>query len=100
MVKNLRPNLSSTKVNASPRKLSQVHTSGWPNEKQVERKSQTCIDLRRLASPFGQGLTMKYSLGVVFDPKKYQLLTVFSQGSTLFLNMPQKSSDWLQLIAN
>ena len=36
----LRPNLSSTKVNAS----------GWPNETQVERKSKTCVDLRvRLA---------------------------------------------------
>ena len=44
-VKNLRPNLSSTKVNASQRKSSQVLASGWPNETQVERKSQT----------FGQG---------------------------------------------
>ena len=46
-------------VNASSRKLSQVHASGWPNETQVERKSQTCVDLRRLASPFGQGFSWK-----------------------------------------
>ena len=31
----LRPNLTSTKVNASPRKSSQVNASGWPNETQV-----------------------------------------------------------------
>ena len=32
---DLRPNLSSTKVNASPRKSSQAYASGWPNETQV-----------------------------------------------------------------
>ena len=49
-VKNLCPNLSSTKVNASQRKLMQVDTSGWPNETQVECKSKTCIELQvRLA---------------------------------------------------
>ena len=42
----LRPNLSSTKVNASQRKLMQVDASGWPNETQVERRSKACIDLR------------------------------------------------------
>ena len=30
---------------------SEVNTSGWPNETQVERKSRTCLDLRvRLAN--------------------------------------------------
>ena len=29
---------------------------GWPNETQVEGKSKTCVDLRRLVSPFGQDL--------------------------------------------
>ena len=39
----LRPNLTSTKVDAS----------GWPNETQVERNSKTCAELRvRLASGF------------------------------------------------
>ena len=42
---DLPTNLSSTKVIAS----------GWPNETHVELKSKTCVDLRRLASPFGQG---------------------------------------------
>ena len=36
---------SSTKVNTSP------------NKTQEERKFSTCVDLRRLASPFGQGFT-------------------------------------------
>ena len=33
------------------------NASGWPNElaTQVEGKSRTLVDLRRLASPFGQG---------------------------------------------
>ena len=38
-VKNLCP------IWAQP-KSTQVHASGWPNETQVERKSQTCVDLR------------------------------------------------------
>ena len=42
-------NSSSTKVNVSHRKSSQVGG-------QTKRKSKTCIDLRRLGSPFGQGL--------------------------------------------
>ena len=41
----LHPNLSLTKVYASPRKSTQVHASGWPNEMQVERKSKTCVYL-------------------------------------------------------
>ena len=49
----LHPNLSSTKVHASPRKSLQVHASGWSNETQVK-------NLRRLASPFCQGfMTLK-----------------------------------------
>ena len=42
----LRPNVSSTKVNASPHKSMQVDASGWPNETQAERKFKTCVDLR------------------------------------------------------
>ena len=42
----LRSNLSSTKVNESPRKSMQVDASGWPNETQVERRSKACMDLR------------------------------------------------------
>ena len=38
---NLRTNLSSTKVHVSP-----SIPSGWPNERQVERKSKTGVDLR------------------------------------------------------
>ena len=38
----------SKQVHARPRKSTQVHASGWPNETQVQ-------NLRRLASPFGQG---------------------------------------------
>ena len=49
----LRTNLSSIKVNASHRKSAQV--GGQTKRKLVERKSKTCVDLRRLASPFGQG---------------------------------------------
>ena len=41
----LHPNLSLTKVYTSPRKSTQVHASGWPNEMQVERKSKTCVYL-------------------------------------------------------
>ena len=47
MVKKLA---SKFELDQSQRKSTQVHTSGWPNEMQVERKSQTCVDLRvRLA---------------------------------------------------
>ena len=56
MVKNLRPNLSSTKVNASPRKSSQVDASP---RKWVAKRSASWTqvqNLRRIASPFGQGL--------------------------------------------
>ena len=45
-VKDLHPNVRSTKANASRCKSMQVDTSGWPNKTQVERKSKTCIDLR------------------------------------------------------
>ena len=46
----LRPNLSLTKINASPHKSMQVDLTGWPNETQVELKSKTCVNLRvRLA---------------------------------------------------
>ena len=38
---NLRTNLSSTKVHVRP-----SIPSGWPNERQVERKSKTGVDLR------------------------------------------------------
>ena len=33
-------------LDQSQRKSSRVHTSGWPNETQVERKLKTCVDLR------------------------------------------------------
>ena len=35
----------------------QIIASGRTNETQVEHKSKTCVDLRRLASPFGQSST-------------------------------------------
>ena len=53
---DLHTNLSSTKVDASHCRSSQVNPSGWPNETQVE-----CIlvkNLGQLASPFGQGLKL------------------------------------------
>ena len=56
---NLRTNLSSTKVNASPRKSSQVHTSPrkWVAKRNAswmsKQKSKTYVDLRVR----GQGLT-------------------------------------------
>ena len=36
--------------------LDQNHNASWQNETQVERNSKTCVDLRRLAGPFGQSL--------------------------------------------
>ena len=53
--KNLCRLASKFELNQSQRKASQIHASGWPNETQVECKSQTCVDLHQLASPFGQG---------------------------------------------
>ena len=43
----------STQVHASRRKAMQVHASGCPNETQVQ-------NLRRLASPLGQGLRVLF----------------------------------------
>ena len=54
-VKNVRGLTYEFELDQSQRKSSQVNASGWPNETQIERKSKTCVDLRRLASPFGQG---------------------------------------------
>ena len=59
MCVDFRTNLSSTKVNANV----------WPNETQVERKLKTYVDLRWLASPFGQGLTQD-SHEIVSDKKR------------------------------
>ena len=57
MVKNFRRLAYEFELDQNQRKSSQVlHASGWPNEKQVERKSKTCVELRRLESPFGQSL--------------------------------------------
>ena len=43
----------SYEFEARPKSM-QVKASGWPNETQVGGKSKGCVDLRRLASPFGQ----------------------------------------------
>ena len=51
-VKNLRPDLSSTEVNAGPCKSSEVGS-------QTKRKlTQVQLNSCRLASPFGQGLKL------------------------------------------
>ena len=56
-VKNLCPNLSSTKVNTSPHKSSQVDPS-WCNSVAKWNASSTQVqNLHWLASPFGQGFT-------------------------------------------
>ena len=55
-VKNFRWLTNEFELDHSQPKSSQVHASGWPNETQVEGKSKTCVDLRRLVSPFGQDL--------------------------------------------
>ena len=51
---DLCTNLSSIKVNASQRKSSLVNAVGG----QTKRRSKTCIDLRRLASPVDPGLKL------------------------------------------
>ena len=45
-VKNLRFLASKFELDQSQRKLSRVDASGWPNETQVESKSETCFDLQ------------------------------------------------------
>ena len=60
----LHMNLSTTKVNASRRKSTQVGG-------QTKRKSKTSVALRRLASPFGQGLRMAQEKVRFTDSKLY-----------------------------
>ena len=55
MAKNVRRLAYEFELDQCQRKSSQVNASGWPNEIRVERRSKTCVDLRRLASAFGQG---------------------------------------------
>ena len=50
-VKNLRLLASKFELDQSQRKSTQVVASGWPNETQVQ-------NVRRLASPFGQGFRL------------------------------------------
>ena len=57
-VKNLRPNLSSTKVHASRCKSTQV---GGQTKRKLNARVQ---NLRRLASPFGQDLTYMRTLNI------------------------------------
>ena len=56
-VKHLRRLGYEFELGQCQRKSKQVNASGWPNETEVERKSKTCVDLRRLVSPFGKGFT-------------------------------------------
>ena len=71
----LRPNLRSTKVNASPRKSSQVDdmqvvASRWyaSRRKLVAKRNSSWTqvqNLRLLASPFGQGFSRNYAIQLV-----------------------------------
>ena len=49
-------------------KSTKIIASGWPNETQVERKSKTCVDLRRLVSPFGQDFRAIWHINYVSFP--------------------------------
>ena len=60
--KNLRRLAYEFEIDQSQRKASQVNASGWPNEMQDEkRKWKTYVELRRIASPFGQGFSLANS---------------------------------------
>ena len=53
----LRRHAYKFQLDQSHGKSSQVNASGWSKETQIERKSKTCVDLRRLVSPLGQGFS-------------------------------------------
>ena len=90
--KNLRPNLSSTKVNASRRKSMQVDAVGGQTKRKLNVQN-----LRRLASPFGQGLrTFPRKAKLVISCPRFSRQRISHFWTNVTINIRETSTTWCQ----